>query len=76
MMTSIRKIEIVGMLFGLAGNLLLATRGAYAGYGFVAYLVSNVGWLFFSFKHRHWFMFTQFVGFTITSIYGVWEWLL
>ena len=68
-------IEIIAAVFGIVGTLLLATNGRYAGYGFIAFLVSNAGWLSFSYAHAHWFMFTQQVGFTISSLIGAWIWI-
>lgn len=69
-------IEILASAFGLAGTTLLAFNGKRAGWGFVAFLASNAGWLAFSFAGGHWFMFAQQVGFTITSLIGIWTWLL
>lgn len=45
-------IETIGALFGIAGAFLLAMP-AYPGWGFGAFLVSNVCWLVFSSGHRH-----------------------
>jgi hypothetical protein len=69
-------IEIFAALCGLAGTLLLATKGLYAGWGFVAFLASNAGWLAFSAAHGHWAMFAQQVGFTGSSLVGIWVWLI
>lgn len=69
-------IEIIAAVFGIVGTLLLATNGRFAGYGFIAFLVSNAGWLSFSFAHAHWFMFAQQVGFTISSLIGAWVWIV
>lgn len=67
-------IEAVAAAFGLAGSLLLAVKSRSAGWGFVLYLASNVGWLAFAYANGHWFMFAQQVGFTGISLLGIWTW--
>lgn len=69
-------VEIVAAMCGLLGTLLLATRGRRAGWGFVAFLASNAGWLVFSATHGHWFMFWQQIGFSISSLIGIGTWLV
>lgn len=69
-------IEIIAATFGIVGTLLLATKGRFAGLGFIAFLVSNTGWLIFSYAHAHWAMFGQQVGFTISSLLGAWIWIV
>lgn len=69
-------IEIGAAAFGLLGTTLLAFNGRRAGWGFIALLASNAGWLAFSYAGGHWFLFVQQIGFTITSLIGVWRWLL
>lgn len=68
--------EIFGAALGLVGTVLLALRGRWAGWGFAAYLVSNVSWLVFSHGFAHWAMFVQYVGFTLTSLLGIWTWIV
>ncbi|ABM34668.1 hypothetical protein QRO08_03630 [Paracidovorax citrulli] len=68
--------EIFGAALGLAGTVLLALRGRWAGWGFVAYLGSNVSWLVFSHSFAHWAMFVQYLGFTLTSLLGIWTWIV
>ena len=69
-------IEITAALCGLTGTLLLATKGRLAGWGFVAFLGSNAGWLAFAWHQGHQFMFIQQVGFTLSSFIGIWKWLI
>jgi hypothetical protein len=69
-------IECIAAIFGIVGTLLLATKGRFAGWGFVAFLGSNAGWLVFSYSHAHWFMFAQQVGFTLSSLLGIWVWVV
>lgn len=69
-------IECAAAVFGLAGTVLLANNGPHAGWGFVAYLVSNAGWIAFAWAGRHWFLLVQQIGFTATSLWGISRWLL
>lgn len=68
--------ELIAAAFGLLGTLLLACNGRYAGYGFAAFLASNAGWLAFSYAHQHWAMFVQQIGFTLSSLIGIWVWII
>lgn len=69
-------IELFAAVCGILGTLLLATKGRFAGWGFVAFLGSNAGWLVFSYTHQLWPMFVQQVGFTISSLFGMWVWIV
>lgn len=69
-------IEFIAALFGVLGTLMLATKSRAAGWGFVAFLASNVGWLYFSFANAHFWMFLQQVAFTLSSLVGIYVWLL
>ena len=69
-------IEATAAAFGIVGTFLLAHAGPRAGFGFVAYLASNAGWIAFAWQHDHHFMLAQQVAFTAASLYGVWQWLV
>lgn len=69
-------IEFLAAAFGVLGTALLALNGPRAGWGFVAYLVSNAGWIAFAWTHGHWGLLAQQAIFTGTSLLGVWVWLL
>jgi nicotinamide riboside transporter PnuC len=69
-------IEWAAAAFGVAGTLLLATRGRFAGWGFVAYLASNAGWIVFAWRGGHWALLAQQLAFTVSSLIGAWVWLL
>lgn len=71
-----QTVEWISAVCGLLGSLLLASRVRLAGLGFVAYLVSNIGWLIFSFSGGHWGLFWQQTGFTLVSAFGIWTWLI
>lgn len=61
---------------GLMGTLLLACNGRFAGFGFVAFLGSNAGWLAFAYGHQHWAMLVQQIGFTVSSLIGIYVWII
>ena len=67
--------ETIGTLFGVVGAFLLAMP-TLPGWGFGAFLVSNVCWLAFSAGHRHWSMFAQQCVFLVSSLVGLWNWWL
>lgn len=69
-------IEAVAAVSGLLGAFLLATKGNYAAWGWLAFLTSNAGWIAFGWIRRHWWLVAQQVGFTASSLLGIWTWLL
>lgn len=69
-------IEVISAVFGVLGTVLLALNGPRAGWGFVAYLVSNAGWIAFAWIHGHWGLWAQQMAFTVSSLLGVWIWLI
>ncbi|MBO1007484.1 MULTISPECIES: hypothetical protein [Acidovorax] len=71
-----QHIEMLSAGLGLLGAFLLATKSRYAGLAFVAWFVSNLGWLIFGAHNDHWFFFVQQIGFTVTSVLGIWNWLV
>lgn len=69
---------VVGTLsagFGMIGALLLALPG-FPAWGFVAFLLSNLGWLVFSAANRHRALFVQQLVFLACSLLGLWNWWL
>ena len=69
-------IEFISAALGLLGAALLATRSHWAGWAFVVWLISNIGWIVFGAGNQHWYFIAQQVGFTVTSVLGVWTWLI
>lgn len=69
-------IGIIAAVFGVAGTLLLAIKSRKAGWGFVAYLVSNIAWLADAWIRGHWPLFAQQLAFLASSLVGIWVWLL
>lgn len=75
-MTQLIFLELVSALLGLTGAVLLALKSRWAGWAWVVWLVSNVGWVAFGAAGGHWFLVAQNLGFSITSLMGVWTWLV
>lgn len=69
-------IELLAALFGVIGTVLLALNRKHAGWGFVAYLVSNVGWIVVAVEHGLWGLLVQQIVFTASSLLGIWVWLI
>ncbi|MCW5648390.1 MAG: hypothetical protein KIS62_01455 [Ramlibacter sp.] len=69
-------LEFTAAAAGILGTFLLALNGPRAGWGFVAYLVSNAGWIAFAWIHGHWGMLGQQVAFVVSSLLGVFVWLV
>lgn len=68
------NFEYIGCGFGLLGALLLSLNCKHSGWGFVAFLVSNVAWITFAVqKGINGLLVMQF-GFTITSLIGIYRW--
>ncbi len=75
-MTAMQFVEILSAALGLLGAALLASKSRFAGWAFVAWLVSNIGWIVFGAGNQHWFFIAQQVGFAATSVLGIWNWLV
>ena len=63
----------VGMAFGLLGAWLMALKAEWAGMAVVAYLVSNMCWLHHATKTKTWSMFLMQIGFTGSSLLGLYR---
>ena len=65
-----------GCLLGVLGSMLLALRTRISGWGFVAYLVSNVAWLCFALATGLTALAVQHLVYSGISGFGVWRWLV
>ncbi len=65
-----------GCLLGLGGAGLLALKNRLSGYGFVLFLLSNIAWIAFGFLTQATGIIVMQIGFTLTSLVGVWQWLV
>ena len=63
--------EWCGSIIGLLGDFLLATPGAYARWGWVAFLVANIALIAFAVGIGGYGLRLQQVGFTATSLLGL-----
>ena len=67
-------VEAVSAVFGLCGAFLLAVKSRWAGWAFVLWLFSNVGWMGFAWMGGHWFLLAQHLAFAATSLIGIYTW--
>jgi len=65
----------IGSALGLAGACLLAANIDGSEYGWVLFLLSNAAWIIYGTRLRTWSLVTMQVGFTGTSMLGIWRWL-
>lgn len=71
-----------GQLFGWAGAItgvfgagILALNTAWSGWGFVAFLCSNIFWIVHGLATRTFSLVFMQAAFTATSVLGVYRWL-
>lgn len=72
-MASMKHTATIAAITGMSGSLLVAIPSVVQ-WGFVLFLVSNLGWLAFSAAHKHWALFVQQLFFLVTSSLGIWNW--
>lgn len=70
-----KLIEWTGSVMGLIGAFLLALNTQISGWGFVAFLVSNLFWIVFALRQKAWGLLTMQAGFTASSVLGIVRWL-
>jgi hypothetical protein len=66
--------EWAGMATGLLGAGLLAADTSWSWFGFALFLASNIAWIGFACQKRHWGLLLMQVGFTCTSLLGLYRW--
>ena len=67
------SLEWTGSLAGLLGSALLATHTRVSRYGWFAYLIANIAMGLFALSGHHYGLLVQQVGFTGTSIFGIYR---
>jgi hypothetical protein len=73
---SITGLEAVAAVLGLVGATLLAIGARWFAFGWLSFLASNfAGVAFAADAGLHW-MLAQQIGFTCTSAFGVWTWVI
>lgn len=65
----------IAATFGILGALLLAMP-ALPGWGFGAFVISNVAWLLVSARRAQWALHVQQWVFLLCSLLGLWNWWL
>lgn len=70
-----KVVEWVGAGFGVTGAALLALHIPISGFGFVAFLVSNIFWVAWSVSQEADGLRFQQIAFTCTSLVGTYNWL-
>lgn len=68
-------LEAISAALGVAGAYLLAVKSPRAGWAFVLWLFSNIGWVAFGWLNSHWFLVAQNSLYAVTSALGIWIWL-
>ena len=68
--------EWMGAATGVLGALLLAINTPWSGYGFVAFLASNLFWITYGCMRRAFGLVTMQLVFTLTSVIGISRWLI
>ncbi|BAP89070.1 uncharacterized protein E1O_19390 [Burkholderiales bacterium GJ-E10] len=66
-------LEWTGSVVGLLGSALLATHTRVSRYGWFAYLIANIAMGLFAFSGRHYGLLVQQMGFTVTSVFGIYR---
>lgn len=74
--TTLQILQWCGCILGVAGAGLLASKSRVAGIGFIFYLASNGFWVAYALGVSSTPMLIMQGAFTITSVAGVWRWLL
>jgi len=69
-------MEWIGCGFGALGALLLALNRSYSGWGFVAFLASNMCWIAFGVATGALGLVAMQVVMTATSVLGIYRWKL
>jgi len=69
-------LEWTGCLMGLAGAAVLASKKPWAAWGWALFLVSNGFLVAYGIVAGASGITTMQVGYTITSSFGVWNWLI
>lgn len=67
-------LEWSGSLTGLLGAALLASNSRFSGWGFICFLLSNIAWGWFGVMTGTHGILVMQVGFTLTSLVGIWRW--
>lgn len=70
----VEALEWFGCATGLAGALLLAMNTKWSAWGWIAFLASNAAWIGFAAAKQAPGLLIQQLGFTATSLLGLYRW--
>ncbi len=71
-----KAFEYSGAAMGLLGAILISLNASYSGLGFIFFLASNVFLIGFALVTKCYGILLLQIGFTITSIMGIYHWLI
>ncbi|MBH2008939.1 MAG: hypothetical protein I8H71_04470 [Xanthomonadaceae bacterium] len=78
-MFEIKTLDVLqwaGCITGIMGALLLALNTKISGWGFVLFLISNGFWIMYGIETKALGLITTQVVFTLTSLTGIYRWLV
>ncbi|TFL14069.1 hypothetical protein CSC67_07840 [Pusillimonas caeni] len=75
-MTAATLFEWSGALLGLCGAALLVAHHRYSGWGFLAFLTSNLCWIAYALFTQTFGLLVMQLGFMLTSVVGLFRWVL
>lgn len=75
-LTLVDVLECLGSISALCGAWLLALRCRYSKFGWCAYLVANGFLLGFALDIDRYWLSAQYIGFTLSSLLGVWNYVV
>ena len=65
-----------GSAYGLLGAAVLALNFNYSAFGWVAFLLSNIAWIIYSIRTAQVSLLVMQLGFTATSLLGIYRWII
>lgn len=68
--------ETWGAVTGVLGALFLALSTSFSRYGWLLFLSSNIAWIAFAVRGGYRKLLVQQLAFTLTSLVGIWNFLL
>lgn len=75
-LTRMTPSELVGACTGIAGALLLAWRGRFAGWAWVLWIISSMAWVIYAVTIWSIPLMAQQTVFTAINLLGAYRWLI
>ena len=70
------RMAQLGSVSGIGGALLLALNTGWSPYGWLSFLLSNLCWICYAHKQRIQSMLVMQLVFMLTSVLGIYRWLV